>query len=152
MFWGPTRQEFYTPHPLYTPPTPGNLFSGVRGLGVHKIWSRNIAQEAQEDHCGKFCEVGVLLSLKSEKSGCPQNWVCHPLPTPKSAQNEGRLYKSVENPQNWHFLCGGTQFYGQNDVMDIWAFLRSHLGTLALKTEDFSRKIRRFSKTQKWIY
>ena len=29
---------------------------------------------------------------------------------------------------------------------------RSHLGTLALKTEDFSKKIRRFSKTQKWIF
>ena len=27
-----------------------------------------------------------------------------------------------------------------------------HLGTLALKTEDFSKKIGRFSKTQKWIY
>ena len=29
--------------------------------------------------------------------------------------------------------------------------LRSHLGTLALKTEDFSTKIDRFSETQKWI-
>ena len=29
---------------------------------------------------------------------------------------------------------------------------RSHLGTLALKTEDFSQKIGRFSKTEKWIY
>ena len=29
---------------------------------------------------------------------------------------------------------------------------RSHSGTLALKTEDFSRKIGRFSKTQKCIY
>ena len=28
-------------------------------------------------------------------------------------------------------------------------FLRSHLGTLALKTEDFSKKIGRFSKAQK---
>ena len=27
-----------------------------------------------------------------------------------------------------------------------------HLGTLALKTEDFSKKIGRFSKTRKWIY
>ena len=30
--------------------------------------------------------------------------------------------------------------------------LRSHLGTLALKTEDFINKIGHFSKTQKWIY
>ena len=28
----------------------------------------------------------------------------------------------------------------------------SHLGTLALKTENFSKKIGRFSKTRKWIY
>ena len=28
----------------------------------------------------------------------------------------------------------------------------SHLRTLALKTENFSKKIGRFSKTQKWIY
>ena len=28
----------------------------------------------------------------------------------------------------------------------------SHLGTLALKTESFSTKIGRFSKTRKWIY
>ena len=28
----------------------------------------------------------------------------------------------------------------------------SHLGTLALKTENFSKKIGRFSKTLKWIY
>ena len=46
-------------------------------------------------------------------------------PTPKRAQNEEKLYKLVENPQNWHFFGGGgTQFYGQNDFMDIWAFLR----------------------------
>ena len=31
-------------------------------------------------------------------------------------------------------------------------FFRSHLGALALKTEDFSKKTGRFSKTQKWIY
>ena len=37
-----------------------------------------------------------------------------------------QLYKSVENPQDRHFAGGrggGTQFYGQNDVVDIWAFL-----------------------------
>ena len=28
----------------------------------------------------------------------------------------------------------------------------SHLRTLALQTENFSKKIGRFSKTQKWIY
>ena len=28
----------------------------------------------------------------------------------------------------------------------------SHLRTLALKTENFSKKIGRFSKTRKWIY
>ena len=33
-----------------------------------------------------------------------------------------------------------------------WRCIRSHLGTLALKTEDFSERIGRFSKTQKWIY
>ena len=37
-------------------------------------------------------------------------------PPPKRAQNEEILYKSVENHQ-------GTRFYGQNDFMDIWAFL-----------------------------
>ena len=30
--------------------------------------------------------------------------------------------------------------------------LGSHLRTPALKTENFSKKIGRFSKTQKWIY
>ena len=36
-----------------------------------------------------------------------------------------KLYKSVENLQNWHFFPGGggTLFYGQNDFMDIWVFL-----------------------------
>ena len=28
IFWGPTRQEFYTPPPFYTPPTPRRVFSG----------------------------------------------------------------------------------------------------------------------------
>ena len=37
----------------------------------------------------------------------------------------------------------------RNDSINL---LRSHLGTLALKTEDFSKKTGRFSKTQKWIY
>ena len=32
------------------------------------------------------------------------------------------------------------------------AILGSNLGTLALKTEDFSKQIGRFSKTRKWTY
>ena len=31
------------------------------------------------------------------------------LPPPKRAQNEEKLYKSVENPQNWHFFRGGGE-------------------------------------------
>ena len=31
-------------------------------------------------------------------------------------------------------------------------WIGSHLRTLALKTENFSKKIGRFSKTRKWIY
>ena len=31
-------------------------------------------------------------------------------------------------------------------------WVRSHSGTPALKTEDFSKRMGRFSKTQKWIY
>ena len=34
----------------------------------------------------------------------------------------------------------------------IGQFCGSHLGTLALKTENFSKKIGRFSKTRKWIF
>ena len=44
-------------------------------------------------------------------------------PPRKRAPNEEKLYKSAGNPQNCHFLRGGTQFYGQTVVMDIWAFL-----------------------------
>ena len=72
----------------------------------------------------------------------------HP-PAPKRAQNEEELYKSVENPHDWEIVRGGgnpqnweifrggvkssklrdfpawrgTQFYGQNDFMDIWCQL-----------------------------
>ena len=42
----------------------------------------------------------------------------------------------------WPKLCAGAPS----------SCVRSHLGTPALKTEDFSKKIGRFSKTQKWIY
>ena len=48
-----------------------------------------------------------------------------PHPPGKRAQNEEKLFKSVENPQNWHFFRGGTQVYGQNDFMDIRAFLKN---------------------------
>ena len=51
----------------------------------------------------------------------PPNLVL-PLP-PERAQNEEKLYKSVDNPQNWHLFQRRTQFYGQNYFMDIWAFL-----------------------------
>ena len=46
-------------------------------------------------------------------------------PPPKRAQNEEKLYKSVENPQNLTLFRegGGMRFYGQNVSMDIWAFL-----------------------------
>ena len=47
-------------------------------------------------------------------------------PPPKRAQNEEKLYKLVEilqNPFSGGGGSGGTQFYGQNDFMDIWAFL-----------------------------
>ena len=37
----------------------------------------------------------------------------------------------------------------KEELCDTIATIRSHLGTLALKTEDFSKKIGRFSKTQK---
>ena len=44
IFWGPTRKVVYTPPPpFYTPPTPRRVFSGVGGLGVYKIWPRNVA-------------------------------------------------------------------------------------------------------------
>ena len=47
-----------------------------------------------------------------------------PPPPPKRAQKEEKLYKSVKNPQNRHFFRGGERrFCGQNDFMDIWAFL-----------------------------
>ena len=36
IFWGPTWQDFYTPHPPFIhPPSPRGVFSGV---GVYKIW------------------------------------------------------------------------------------------------------------------
>ena len=39
------------------------------------------------------------------------------------------------------------------DILPTSLFsLRTYLGTLALKTENFSKKIGRFSKTRKWIY
>ena len=38
IFWGATRQEFYTPPPLfYTPPTFRRVFSGVGGWGCIKF-------------------------------------------------------------------------------------------------------------------
>ena len=37
IFWGPTRQEFYTPPPFYTPPTPRRVFSGEGGWGCIKF-------------------------------------------------------------------------------------------------------------------
>ena len=37
IFWGPTRQEFYTPPPFYTPPTPRRVFSGVGGWACIKF-------------------------------------------------------------------------------------------------------------------
>ena len=39
-----------------------------------------------------------------------------------------------------------------NDYNRIDRDFGTHLRTLALKTENFSRKISRFSKTRKWIY
>ena len=37
-------------------------------------------------------------------------------PPPKRAQNEEKLYKLVENPQNWHFFRGGGG--GERNFMD----------------------------------
>ena len=52
-------------------------------------------------------------------------WFLPPPPPPKRAQNEEKLYKSVEDPQNWHFLWGGgnailwtKRFYGHLDVSE----------------------------------
>ena len=43
----------------------------------------------------------------------------------KRAQNEEKLYKPVDFLKIDTFPGGGwTRFYGQNDFMDIWAFLR----------------------------
>ena len=66
-----------------------------------------------------FRKVWVSIKLLSAKFGLPP-------PPPKRAQNEEKLYKSVGNPQHWYFfrVGGETQFYGQNDFMDIWALLR----------------------------
>ena len=47
-------------------------------------------------------------------------------PPPKRAQNEEKLYNSVYKILKIDTFRGGggeTRFCGQNDVMDIWAFL-----------------------------
>ena len=50
-----------------------------------------------------------------------------------------------------HSIAGSpSSMHGQIQIRNT--LIRSHSGTLALKTEDFSKKIGRFSKTQKWIY
>ena len=40
IFWGPTRQEFYTPPLFIRPPRLGGYFQGWGGVGVYKIWPR----------------------------------------------------------------------------------------------------------------
>ena len=45
--------------------------------------------------------------------------------------------------------CFGA--YPQRGLFRAW-LIGSHLRTPALKTENFSKKMGRFSKTQKWIY
>ena len=46
---------------------------------------------------------------------------------------------------------GGIVFCLHVCLLEMGDF-RSHLRTPALKTENFSKKIGRFSKTRKWIY
>ena len=90
-----------------------------------------------EKHCADFSslelgsskwlrKVWVSIKFLSAKFGSP--------PPPKRAQNEEKLHKSIEN---WHFFCGGgggeTQFYGQNDFMDSWAFLSDGLRLYCFK-------------------
>ena len=79
----------------------------------------------------------LLTWLSSEKSGCPSNSCPLNLvlpPPPERAQNEEKPYKSVENPQNWHFSRGGERNFMDNDFMDIWAFLISPKRTLEYRS------------------
>ena len=45
-----------------------------------------------------------------------------------------------------------SSFLSEGEVGELSGRIRSNLGTPALKTENFSKKIGRFSKTQKRIY
>ena len=58
---------------------------------------------------------------------------------------------SVKEAAKWSVTKRGLSDASASDHSAVH-LVRSHSGTLALKTEDFSTKIGRFSKTQKWIY
>ena len=57
------------------------------------------------------------------------------------------LYSKAFSNLLWPCLL---QVKGQTTF--FFVLIGCHLGTLALKTEKFSKKIGRFSKTRKWIY
>ena len=103
-------------------PTQTGLCKFGRGFGAQK----SILEEVREKLSTLQKSLGVHKFLSAKLGFTP--------PPPKRAQNEEKLCKSVENPQNWHFFWGGgggeTQFYAQNDFMDIWVFLINARGTL----------------------
>ena len=70
-------------------------------------------------------KVWVSIKFLSAKFGFT------PPPSPKRTQNEEKMYKSVKNLKIDTFSGGGggTRIYGQNDFMDIWAFLMHFLAS-----------------------
>ena len=71
-------------------------------------------------------DSGIILEIPNSlrKTGFLVSQNLDP-PTHKRAQNDGNVYKSVQNPPilNFSRRGGGTQSYEQNDIVDFWAFL-----------------------------
>ena len=70
----------------------------------------------QGQHASKLRKVWVSIN------SCPQNLVTPP--HPKKGPKWGKTVQiSLKSSKLTLFPGGGTQFYGQNDFMDIWGFL-----------------------------
>ena len=79
----------------------------------------------------------------SEQSGLSINFLSAKFGFTPPPRKGGKTFKLVENPQKIDTFSaggGGTQFYGQSDFMDIWAFLNIRKKTIEIVEHDWKTR------------
>ena len=140
FLWARGKGAFRPRHPLFLilwiltsvrgKRIPHSFPSNIQALrNMHRLSPRNLPTKKDTQKTNSSNAYSIQKSLGVHKILVRKIWF-YPPPPRKRAQKEEKLYKSVENPQSWHFFGGGgdailwtKRFYGHLGVSEAWVLI-----------------------------